>query len=111
MENIEKQCLHGINKKKQIFQIIQELGKKKISLLSFKDYYSPIELSTQLSHLTNCGIASVDWNTQELIMINYSDEKLIANRNSFQSKRITPTSMKTKKIEINKPTLNFKRED
>jgi hypothetical protein len=92
---------------KSIYQIISESGKSKMSILDFKKDYSPIELSTELTHLVKSGIASLNWDTNEITLLNFTVPNLVANRNTKDTERKIPENMKEEKIEVNKPTLEF----
>ena len=95
----------------KIYEVINKLGKSTISIVEFKPFYTPVELSTQLKSLEATGFAQVDWSKKEIKVFNFQESKLIADRNSVNRKRIIPESLKVDKIEINKPILNYKRED
>ena len=90
---------------KTIYQIIKELNKKTISLLNFKEYYTPVELATELNHLIKTGIAEVDWKKKEIILLDFSEENLISKRNEKDTERKIIENYKIKQIKPNKPKL------
>lgn len=92
---------------KSIYQIVKELGKRKMSILDFKEYYSPIELSTELTYLIKSGFVKVNWDKNEVTLVDFTVPNLVSKRNSKNTKRTIPEEMKEKKIEVNKPTLKL----
>lgn len=96
---------------KTIYEVISKLGKGTIALLEFKPFYSPLELSKHLRYLDASGFAKIDWEKKEIEISNFHESKLVSERNNINRLRTIPESFEVEKIEKNKPTLNFKRED
>ncbi|GAK95509.1 hypothetical protein JCM19294_2291 [Nonlabens tegetincola] len=76
-----------------------------LKILSLKDKFTPVELATQLTHLVEQDIVSVDWKEGLIKIIGTKNDIFLAKTNLIKYERNVPDYMKSDKIEINKPYI------